>query len=501
MIGEGKVCPLLVLLDYSFLQVIHRGNINQAVAQVLTALEATNSIFRSTDFDNDGTADNVGFRIKYFIVIKSEESPMNLLPKYSPYGIDAFLYLESFAQYELLAEVCLGLAVTGFTFDANVLGVSYTSYVRKFGKVDYQYTGICNRPHVTTSDLYLNSLVLTGRSSNGYLLPRHIFHIVMAHEIGHSFGSGHDTTPECAGYLMAPSVPSDAHRKRFQFSKCSKRVILKTMMGKGHCFESRDIPFCGNEIIDENEICDCGTVQNCQSLDVCCIPIGRKDSCKVNKGNGIECHPSQGICCDSKCKYSDLSQFDLSCNNFDQICPCEESEPCKCGVGGECTENNTCSSEECTRIALSECDCPFNNKHKKCVTCCWFQDYCLPSVNASEYVINNNASLIATLLQSIGNVTRRSEKFGYYKLFCDTNNSNNSFCAELYFRETNPGEYCLKNGQVGVCSKKLQCVLHRPKQVFPSLHIYDENSSHKPLSLFRRTVMLLNFIVIFFILL
>lgn len=64
-------------------------------------------------------------------------------------------------------------------------------------------------------------------------------------------------------------------------------------------------------IVEEDEECDCGTIRDCESLDPCCISRGHKNSCRVNKKTGIDCHPSQGMCCNSKCKYNDLLNFGL----------------------------------------------------------------------------------------------------------------------------------------------------------------------------------------------
>lgn len=63
--------------------------------------------------------------------------------------------------------------------------------------------------------------------------------------------------------------------------------------------------------IDEGEVCDCGTVRNCDEMDPCCIPRGRNRECQVNHAVGFECHPSQGLCCSNNCLIRDLSDYDL----------------------------------------------------------------------------------------------------------------------------------------------------------------------------------------------
>uniref|UniRef100_A0A6P7GKF4 Uncharacterized protein LOC114337894 isoform X2 n=1 Tax=Diabrotica virgifera virgifera TaxID=50390 RepID=A0A6P7GKF4_DIAVI len=81
MAVRGKLCSLLVLIDYSFLSIVHHFNTDSAVNQVLMAVEEANSLFRSTDFDENGYPDNIGFYVKYCIVEKTRRS--NLLPPYS----------------------------------------------------------------------------------------------------------------------------------------------------------------------------------------------------------------------------------------------------------------------------------------------------------------------------------------------------------------------------------------------------------------------------------
>ncbi|KAJ8953029.1 hypothetical protein NQ314_007403 [Rhamnusium bicolor] len=88
---KRKVCTLLVLIDNSFLR-IHHNNIRSAIAQILKSIDEANSLFRSTDFDNDGYPDNIGFLIKYFIVLQSERSPMNVFSNITKTLIDGMTF-------------------------------------------------------------------------------------------------------------------------------------------------------------------------------------------------------------------------------------------------------------------------------------------------------------------------------------------------------------------------------------------------------------------------
>lgn len=74
---------MFVLIDNSFLKILHRNALESAVAQVLNTIDEANVIFRSTDFDGDGVPDNIGFYIKHLIVLKSDKTPLNILPAFS----------------------------------------------------------------------------------------------------------------------------------------------------------------------------------------------------------------------------------------------------------------------------------------------------------------------------------------------------------------------------------------------------------------------------------
>lgn len=55
---------------------------------------------------------------------------------------------------------------------------------------------------------------------------------------------------------------------------------------------------CGNKIVEENEDCDCGSLENCEEVDPCCDHI----TCKLKKES--ECSAAHKCC--SKCKVRSL---------------------------------------------------------------------------------------------------------------------------------------------------------------------------------------------------
>lgn len=94
-----------------------------AVVNALHSLYEANSIFRSTDFNDDGVPDNIGIKVKYIIIIEDERSPMNVVPRYSKTAIDGRLYLFRLSHFQILADVCLGVAFSAQPFLFRALGM------------------------------------------------------------------------------------------------------------------------------------------------------------------------------------------------------------------------------------------------------------------------------------------------------------------------------------------------------------------------------------------
>lgn len=231
-----------MLIDNSFLRIISRGNIRESISIVLYNLQESNAIFRSTDFDDDGVPNNVGFIIKNIIVIESENGAANNLLRYSKSPISGDEYLQQFSRNRMLKNVCLGVAFTAQVFKKYVIGLSYTPSVEN-GIIMYQ-GGICERPSVFGD--HQNCLVITYRSyPKSNLLPQTVTELSLAHELGHSFGADHDTG-NCYGYLMSGNTFSDLTYKNFLFSECSKKKISIILKFKSFCMQNTNRPFCGN---------------------------------------------------------------------------------------------------------------------------------------------------------------------------------------------------------------------------------------------------------------
>ncbi|VEN46178.1 unnamed protein product [Callosobruchus maculatus] len=476
-IKNGKVCTLFVLIDNSFLKILHDNDVKSAVTSILKDIDQVDSIFRSTDFNNDGVPDNIGFRVKYMAVLESESSPENIIPQYVSSPIAGQEYLVKFTGYEILKEVCLGVAFTAQPFHNNTLGVSYTALSPVLDEDVFRLPvgGLCDRSTLTDPTAHLNALVISSKLPNGKTVPASVSCLSLAHELGHSFGALHDTQ-NCVGFLMGSHTPEKEERQNYRFSECSKPQVVQTILNQGYCLEDSEGAFCGNGIIEEGEVCDCGTWRDCAELDDCCLPRGEKYACQVNWMKEYQCHPSQGSCCTQRCIYKDLMQYGVNCKNFERSCPCPTEERCSCGVDSECI-GDTCHSLECTRLNLEECKCTYDNNMpeadsnsvEKCRTCCMFEGSCVSSSSIVDTISSRNEDIHTYLKQKYSfkkfprNV--KIKKFGYYKEFC---NKTGGGCTLLFFREVKDEEFCILFGKIGTC-RKSECDLPSIRQVFPDI--------------------------------
>ncbi|XP_030762694.1 disintegrin and metalloproteinase domain-containing protein 10-like [Sitophilus oryzae] len=227
-------------------------------------------------------------------------------------------------------------------------------------------------------------------------------------------------------------------------------------------------------IVEEDEDCDCGLRSQCEK-DPCCVPRQTSERpCKVNRKEGHQCHPSQGICCTKECKYAVLDN--LHCKNFERNCPCPNgTEPCYCGIRGRCIKDQ-CHSYECTRINLVECACAAES----CQTCCQIGNQCEPALSVTRDLLNkkNDSATFKYFVNQV-NINNnppqtRPDVEGYtYEEFCQTNNGQR-ICVRTHFFIAKPGRYCVSRGNLGKCKSdrrnKFKCeILPKTpkKQIFP----------------------------------
>ncbi|GFO13839.1 serine-threonine kinase receptor-associated protein-like [Plakobranchus ocellatus] len=204
-------------------------------------------------------------------------------------------------------------------------------------------------------------------------VPTRVSQITFAHEVGHNFGAQHDKTDQCApfgtsqpdassgNYIMFPSaIPGDMPNNK-KFSSCSRSSIALVLQSVGgvrtNCFQGSDQAFCGNNIVEDGEECDCGYKIDC--TDTCCN--GRDEQatdCKLT--NGAQCSTD-----DAKCPQPSYKEnFTTFCNDYSAVCEQGQCQASVCfNIGWqECfkTSEDGVSEDEmcflsCRKDATSEC--------------------------------------------------------------------------------------------------------------------------------------------------
>ncbi|XP_034185476.1 disintegrin and metalloproteinase domain-containing protein mind-meld isoform X4 [Osmia lignaria lignaria] len=193
----------------------------------------------------------------------------------------------------------------------------------------------------------------------------HLLAGTMAHMIGHNIGMAHDDRrSECIcrdwhGCIMAQSIVGLENVQPYKFSECSKMDYIDSLRaGKGFCLLNKPNEVemrtsCGNKVIDDDEECDCGSIDECPKIDPCCDPI----TCKLT--SEAEC--ASGPCC-SNCK---LLKRGVVCR--DSTNECDLPEVCS-GESGQCpvdvykkngipcsNDQGYCFNGECPALDL-QCD-------------------------------------------------------------------------------------------------------------------------------------------------
>lgn len=116
---------------------------------------------------------------------------------------------------------------------------------------------------------------------------------IVAHEIGHNLGMGHDTN-ECECPQGNCTMEPKGHYTHW--SSCSLEYLsLSFEHGIDYCLRNKPVvlfngPVCGNGFVEPGEECDCGLAEFCDNT--CC------DATTCMLYNNASC--ATGECCDLK---------------------------------------------------------------------------------------------------------------------------------------------------------------------------------------------------------
>lgn len=149
---------------------------------------------------------------------------------------------------------------------------------------------------------YIGTLCYSGVNtgfSSSYGIPYIVQQLTVTHEIGHGWGAEHDPdyTSECSpgwsnggNYIMYAAANDGSQTNNLVFSSCSI-AQMSNVLQKASCFQEHRSSHCGNGIVEQGEVCDCGAT--CENS--CCTT-----SCTVNTAAGFQCSPQNPMtfpCC------------------------------------------------------------------------------------------------------------------------------------------------------------------------------------------------------------
>lgn len=396
-LGEKNTCYLYLRADPILWEHIKEKKYNTILSDERTQEEilaffashvsAVKNIYSKTDFrtyDNSARYMGVDFVVQRTSIMTMENQACQSSnpTRYCNRNIDVtnFLNLNSLDQHN---EFCLAYIFTFRDFTKGTLGLAWV------GSASSSSGGVCERhkefpeggQQVSKS---LNTGIVTV-INYGKAVPARVSQLTFAHEIGHNFGSPHDSGTLCApygtdrkeaedgNYIMFASATMGDKPNNDDFSICSldniTRVldaVLNERYGKVNCFQKSTEAFCGNGITEHGEQCDCGYEADCQ--DQCCYGKGSSQDLECKLRPGKQCSPTAGPCCSRECKYiadtvgtvcqpQDDCKAQSLCGGNSASCPAAQQKPngTFCNDYSQICYQGECVSSVCHGIAWEEC--------------------------------------------------------------------------------------------------------------------------------------------------
>ncbi|KAH6929857.1 hypothetical protein HPB50_006420 [Hyalomma asiaticum] len=386
-----RVCHMQIVVDHMLYEFFAKGTDDKTARERITSMvgthmASTNIIYSTTDFRGVVGMRFViqDLRINDTSACDGAEAARN---PFCRSDLDANLMLQLFALEER-NDFCLSYAWTNRDLGEGTLGLAYLAYAsEKFGGACEKFRSVNTRDGIRL--MALNTGVITLYLHGGPVALA-VSEVTVAHEIGHSFGALHDETPECTpggasgNYIMFARATTGLQPFNRRFSPCSIRsisavlhAILNGLYDKENCLLSHQDSFCGNNVREENEQCDCGYHEK-DCRDLCCFASKNSE-----RGRGCtlrpnaQCSPSAGSCCSTDCRYVSASHrcsAENECNyasfcRYPSLnlefplharrtqCPEPRHKPnlSECNHGTQVCQSGRCEGSICQKYGYDDC--------------------------------------------------------------------------------------------------------------------------------------------------